>query len=184
MSEVILEAFRSGIEAGADEDQIKLSMIQAGATFKNVTKFYSEFLVSEGIVESKEEKEARITQIAEQFDLSTEEGFSGAIDALIEQSKNVDERSAAASIRWFCRKNEIAYFVKPKSEPVGNRTQGFAGRFYDALIENPTMSVEEAENIVNGVNPHPETSENTKRYMKHYQDIRALANAIAASYTK
>jgi hypothetical protein len=177
MSDAILDAFRAGVAAGESEDQIKLSMIQAGDTFKTVAKNYAQFLIDEGIVESKESKDEKIASILSGADLSTEEGFASAVAAIVAAVKGVDEKSAAGSIRWYARKNDIAYFTKPKAESTGRA--GFAKRFYEALIANPEMSKHDAEAIIQGIDGNPESSDNVKKHASHYQSIRKLANAIA-----
>ena len=177
MSDAILDAFRAGVSAGESEDQIKLSMIQAGDTFKTVAKNYAQFLIDEGIVESKESKDEKIASILSGADLSTEEGFASAVAAIVAAVKGVDEKSAAGSIRWYARKNGVAYFTKPKAESTGRA--GFAKRFYEALIANPEMSKHDAEAIIQGIDGNPETSDNVKKHASHYQSIRKLANAIA-----
>ena len=91
----ILDAFRAGVDAGLDEDAIKLSMIQAGDTLKTVAKHYAEFLVSEGLVESKESKEEKISNVLASADVSTEEGFAAAVEAIVDAVKGVDAKSAA-----------------------------------------------------------------------------------------
>lgn len=174
----ILDAFRAGVDAGLDEDAIKLSMIQAGDTFKTVAKHYAEFLVSEGLVESKESKEEKISSVLASADVSTEEGFAAAVEAIVDAVKGVDAKSAAGSIRYWCRKNEKAYFTKPKVESTGRG--GFAKRFYQSLINNPTMSAEEADAIIMGLDGNEETSVNVQKHASHYQSIRKLANAIAS----
>lgn len=172
----ILDAFRAGVDAGLDEDAIKLAMIQAGDTFKTVAKNYSDFLVSEGLVESKESKEEKISNILSGADVSTEEGFAAAVESIVDAVKGVDAKSAAGSIRYWCRKNEKAYFTKPKAESTGRG--GFAKKFYEALINNPAMTAEEADSIIMGLDGHEETSVNVQKHASHYQSIRKLANAI------
>lgn len=172
----ILDAFRAGVEAGLGEDQIKLSMIQAGDTFKTVAKNYSDMLVSEGLVESKESKDEKISAILSDADVSSEEGFADAVDAIIDAVKGVDAKSAAGSIRYWCRKNEKAYFTKPKAESTGRG--GFAKKFYESLINNPAMTAEEADAIIMGLDGNAETSVNVQKHASHYQSIRKLANAI------
>lgn len=174
----ILEAFRTGVEAGLDEDSIKLAMIKAGDTFKTVAKSYAELLVSEGLVESKESKDEKISSILSSANVSTEEGFAEAVSAIVDAVKGVDEKSAAGSVRYWCRKNEKAYYTKPKAESTGRG--GFAKRFYEALIANPAMTAEEADAIVMGLDGHEETSVNVQKHASHYQSIRKLANAIAS----
>ena len=49
--------FDEGVAAGKQEDAIKLDLIAAGATFKNVTRLFNEFMVEGGHRVSKEERD-------------------------------------------------------------------------------------------------------------------------------
>lgn len=173
----IKAAFDNGIADGLSEDQIKIAMIQAGSTFKGVSKDYAEFQVISGFIDCKEVKDDKIAAILKDRDVSTEESFNEAVRLICEAVKGVNEKSAAGSIRYYTRKAELPCYAKPKGEATGRK--GFANVFYDMLIANPMMSKDEVAAVVNGTDGHPETSENTKRYMTHYQNIRKLANAIA-----
>ena len=170
----IREAFNAGIAANLTEDQIKINMIQAGSTFKSVAKEYAEFLVDAGLVASKEDKEKVIASVMEAFDVSTEDGFNGAVESIVSQLKGVDEKSAAGSIRYACRKAEKPCYVKAKAESTGK--VGFKRQFYDMLIENPNMTKEEAEEILNADG----VSENVRKHASAYHAVRKLANAIAS----
>lgn len=169
----IREAFDAGIAANHSEDQIKIEMIQAGSTFKSVAKEYQEFLVEAGLVASKEDKEKTIEEALGEFDVSTEDGFNDAVTFVTTNLKGVDEKSAAGSIRYACRKAEKPCYVKPKAESTGR--VGFKRQFYDMLVENPTMTKEEADEILNGDG----VSENVRKHAAAYHAVRKLANAIA-----
>lgn len=175
----IKAAFDNGISAGLSEDQIKIAMIQAGSTFKGVSKDYAEFQVISGFIDCKEVKDDKIAAILKDRDVSTEESFNEAVRLICEAVKGVNEKSAAGSIRYYTRKAELPCYTKPKGEGTG-RT-GFTGYFFDALVANPAMTKDEAAAIVNGTDGHPETSDNTKRGLSYYQKIRRLANAIVGN---
>lgn len=172
---LIREAFDAA--QGKEEDQIKLAMIQAGATFKNVTRLYNQYMVDAGLSVSKEEKEQKLLEAIEGQDLATEAGFDAAVATLVE-SINTTEKSAAALIRAHAKKNEIEVFKKAKGGNGGGK-QGFAAKFYAFLVAQPTCSKEEAVAFIQGEGDHEETSENTKRHQSHYLAIHAMVNKIA-----
>jgi len=173
----IREAFDAAHEAGKEEDAIKLDMISAGATFKNVTRLFNQFMVDAGLAVSKEEKEQKLLEAVEGVDLSTEEGFDGAVATLAE-AINGTEKSAAALIRAYAKKNELEVFKKSKGGNGGGK-QGFAGKFYAFLVANPTCSKEQAIAFIQGTDGNEETSENVKRHQSHYLAIHAMVNQIA-----
>lgn len=176
----IREAFDAAHAAGKEEDAIKLDMITAGATFKNVTRLFNQFMVDAGLAVSKEEKDQIVAEVAgaEGVDLSTEEGFDGAVATLLERLTGATEKSAAALIRAYAKKHELEVFKKSKGGNGGGK-QGFAGKFYAFLVANPTCSKEEATAFINGEGDHEETSDNVKRHMSHYLAIHAMVNQIA-----
>lgn len=179
-NEVEVEAaIREAFDAnqGKEEDQIKLAMIQAGATFKNVTRLFNQFMVDAGLSVSKEEKEQKVLEAVDGIELSTEEGFDTAVQRLVE-SINATEKSAAALIRAYAKKNEVEVFKKAKGGNGGGK-QGFAAKFYAFLVAQPTCSKEEAIAFIQGEGDHEETSENTKRHQSHYLAIHAMVNKIA-----
>lgn len=180
MSTEIRDAFVSSHKSGADEDAIKLAMVKAGAPFKSVAKLYNELLVSEGIVESKETKDAKVTAACEGVNLSTEDGFNTAVDLIVETVKDTDERAAGCLVRWYARKNGLEFYTKPKVEPTNKRD--FVKRFYAALLANPLMTEERAQSIILGEDGNPETSDGIKKAQARYQRVRALVNAVANGY--
>lgn len=174
----ILEAFTSAVESDASEDEIKMAMIQAGCPFKKVAKLYNQFLVESGMADSKEERQQILDKTLANKDLTDEKVFNKAVASIVEKSKNVTEKAAAAMVRGWAKKNDVECYVKPKGEGTG-RT-GFAALFYDWLLDNPSCTQEEAKAFIHGTNGNPETSENVKRHESHYLAIARLVNKAAA----
>lgn len=172
---VIREAFDAN--QGKEEDAIKLAMISAGATFKNVTRLFNQFMVDAGLAVSKEEKDQAVLAAVDGVELSEEAGFDGAVAALA-SAINTTEKSAAALIRAYAKKNELECFKKAKGAGGGAK-QGFAGKFYEFLATNPTCSKDEAIAFIQGTDGHEETTENVKRHQSHYLAIHNLVNRIA-----
>jgi len=164
---------------GSSEDQIKMDMIGAGATFKNVTRLYNEFMIDSGLEVSKEDRDAAVVSAVEGLDLATQEGFDSAIANILSALESSTDRSAAALVRGYAKKNELAVFAKPKSQGKGRA--GFATSFYNFLIANPSVSVDEATAFIKGEGDHADTSDNTKKHLSHYLAIHKMANTIAAA---
>lgn len=162
-------AFEEAMGEGKSEDEVMLAMIEAGATFKNVKSRYNALMVDNGLLNSRAEKQEIVATTLEGLDLSTEEGFAGATVALVSALKGVTDKSAAASIRQFAKKNELEVYKKPKGEGAGR--SGITSKFHDFVIANvPVSDTDVAEWIVaNG-------TENTKRHEKTYLGQAHLAN--------
>ncbi|QVJ07738.1 hypothetical protein S1R3Y_000029 [Vibrio phage vB_ValP_VA-RY-3] len=169
----IREAFDAN--QGKEEDEIKLAMITAGATFKNVTRLFNQFMVDSGLAVSKEEKDQIVLEVAGANDISTEEGFDAAVAALVERITGTTEKSAAALIRAYGKKNEVEVFKKAKGGSGAPRT-GFNAKYFDFLAANPTCSKEEAEEFINN---SEFSSENVRRHKSKHLAVHALVNRIA-----
>jgi hypothetical protein len=177
-NEVIRNAFDEAIESAKEEDSVKMDMIGAGATFKNVTRLYNQYMIDAGLQVSKEEKEEIITNTLEGADLASEEGFAAAIDALVDSLTGATERSAASIVRSYGKKNKLEIYAKPKSGGGAGRSS-FANSYYDFLAGNPTMPRDEANAFVMGEGDYEETSANVQKHASHYLGIWSLVNRIA-----
>lgn len=172
----ILAAFDSAVAENQDEDEIKMSMIGAGATFKNVTRLYNKFMIDAGLAVSKADRDEIVQGVLEGRDLSTEEGFDEAVAAIIEAVNGSTDRSAAGLIRSYGRKNELEVFKKAKGTGAGRSS--FASKYYEFIIGNPGMDEDEAKAYVMGEGDHEDTSDNVKKHLSHYLGIWKLANTI------
>lgn len=161
-------AFAEAVAEDKTEDEIMLAMIEAGATFKNVRSRYNALMVDAGMLDSRAEKAQIVEQTLEGVDLSTEDGFNGAIEALTENLKGVNNKSAAASIRQYAKKNELEVYKKPKGE--GGRS-GITSQYHDWVLANLPVSDEQVNAWIeaNG-------TENTKRHARVYLGQAHLAN--------
>ncbi len=175
---LIRNAFDASHAAGKEEDEIKLDMIGAGATFKNVTRLFNQFSVDAGLTVSKEEKDQIIAGVLSGADLSTAEGFDSKVAELMAALTGSTDKSAAALIRAYAKKNGLEVFKKAKGG-TGEAKTGFAGKFYEWLVANPTSTVAEATAYIQGTDGHEETTENVKRHQSHYLAIHRLVNRVA-----
>ena len=174
--------FDEGVAAGKQEDAIKLDLIAAGATFKNVTRLFNEFMVEGGHRASKEERDQLVVASIQGIDLKSEDGFNSAVANLISTLTGATEKSASALIRALAKKEGIECFKKAK-ESSGEGKAGFAGMFYDYLVANPSCTKEQAVAFIQGTDGNEETSENVKRHQSHYLAIHSLVNRVYASVT-
>jgi hypothetical protein len=174
----IKAAFDSSIANGKEEDDIKMTMIGAGASFKNVTRLFNQFMIDAGLAISKEDRDAAVTSAVTGLAFETEDEFNAAVKAVLESVKGATERSASGLVRAYAKKNELPVFTKPKG--AGGGKSGFARKFYDALIANPKMTKEQATAFIQGKDGNEETSENVKRHESHYLGIHEMVLAIAS----
>ena len=175
----IRAAFDASHAAGKEEDEIKLDMIGAGATFKNVTRLYNTFSVDAGLSVSKEEKDQILLDVLNGADLSDEATFNTKVEELMARLTGATDKSAAALIRAYGKKNSIEVFKKAKGAGTGEAKTGFAAKFYEWLVANPTSTVEQATAFIQGTEGHEETTENVKRHQSHYLAIHRLINRVA-----
>ena len=174
----IRAAFDAAHAAGKEEDDIKLDMIGAGATFKNVTRLFNQFSVDAGLTVSKEEKDQIVLDVLNGADLADEATFNAKVEELMARLSGSTDKSAAALIRAYAKKNGIEAFKKAKGG-TGEAKSCFAAKFYDFLVANPACTVAEATAFIQGTDGHEETSENTKRHQSHYLAIHRMVNRIA-----
>ena len=169
----VKDAFEAGISEDSDEDDIKLAMIGAGATFKNVTRLYNQFMIDAGLSLSKEDKAAHVTAALEGKEFADEDGYDDAIASLIDPEKGINERSAGGLLRAYAKKHSVEVYKKPKAE--GSGKTGFASTFYNFLISDPKVDKETANKYI----MNPENSENVRRHESHYMNIWQLVHDIA-----
>ena len=130
----IREAFEVAIAASKDEDDTKMDMIGAGAKFKNVTRFFNQFMIESGYKKSKEEKEEILNKVLVDVDLADSDNFDSRVADLME-ALEANEKSASASLRQWCKKNDIEFFKKPKSDVIGR--PGITAEIYEWITANP-----------------------------------------------
>lgn len=164
----IKDAFDDNVDS--DEDTVKMAMLQAGCKFKAVSRLYNQYMVSAGLLATKEEKTEAVVSAVNEYDVDEAEGFDEATVYVAELVNGATENSAATMIRSYCKREEIEVYVKPK----GVRTTGFRFKFYEALRSEPKMS---ESNSLAFIKEHG--SENDKRAFTHYQAIRKLVNEVS-----
>lgn len=177
--DTINEAFNEAINADKDEDNVKLAMVHAGANFKNVTRLYNQFCIDAGLVISKAEKNQILADVLNDVDVSDESGFQSAVAALLSAMAGSTERSAAATVRAYAKKNEIDCFKKPTV--VSGRTRSlFVAKFHRWLIDTKEATLEDATAYINGKDGFEPTSDSVKHNASTHIAIYNLVTAIRA----
>lgn len=176
--DAIREAFDTAVSGDKSEDDVKMALIGAGATFKNVTRLYNQYMIDAGMAVSKEEKDEIVKKILEGKDVSDEKGFNKCVEAIVKKATGVNEKSAAALIRAWAKASELEYYTKPKG--AGGSRVGFRSRFYDALVANPKMTKEQCNAFLKEAEG---SSDNVMKHESNYQGMRGLANRIHAAAT-
>jgi hypothetical protein len=174
----IQDAFNAAISEEAAEDDIKMDMIQAGATFKNVTRMYNAFMIDAGLAISSADRKTAVDEALKGMDLSTEAGFDIATAAVVAAVKGATDRSASALVRSYGKKAELDVFTKPKGE--GGTRNPFVQVFHAALIENPAMDEQGLKDVIAGLQEDHQVNPN--RWFSQHNNIRKTANAIAAKF--
>lgn len=170
----IREAFDVGQDNESDEDTIKIEMISAGATFKNVTRLYNEFMIDAGLLASKEDKEKSVASAVSENNVSTEDGFNKAVESITADLESVNERGAAAMIRAYCKKNSTECFKKPKSEATRNTKDGVNQKLIDMMVDNPNITEKEISDFIDTYGTN-----GTKNFKGYWQRIRSGFNEVA-----
>ena len=179
ITEVVREAFLgviNGLEEGEeiDEEAVKLAMIGAGATFKSIGRLYNKFCIDSGLAISAEDRRTAVDGLLEDADITSEEGFDAAVDALVDGVKGTTERSAGGLIRGYGKKNEIEVFAKPKTE--GSPRNPFVVNFHQGLISNPEMDEQGLRDIILALPEDQQT--NPTRWFSQHNNIRKTVNAV------
>ena len=172
----ILNAFNAAIDADKSEDDIKMAMIGAGATFKNVTRLYNDYLVETGRAMTKDAKAALVEKSVKDKDLSDEKVFGKVVAAIVKGGTNVSESSAAALVRAWAKKAEVECYAKPKGS--GAVRNPFVQNFHAALIENPNMDEAGLKKVIADLEPQQQV--NPTRWFNQHNAIRKMVNQIAA----
>ena len=177
----ILEIFEAGMEKGVSEDDIKMKMISAKsvANFKNVTRFFNQFMIDTGRAISREDKAAHVvTACGDGSSLATEEGFGKAVANLAKAAKGVSETAAASLIRAWGKKNEVETFAKPAG--AGGTRNPFVTNFHAALIANPKMTEDGLKKVISDL-PDEKDRVNPTRWFNQHNAVRKVVNQVAAA---
>ncbi len=173
---VIKQAFIDGINSSKEHDAIKIAMIGAGASFKNVNRLFNAFMIEDGHIVSKEEKDTILSEVLDGLDLTDSDTFESAIVELA-QRLQVSELSSVASIRQWAKRNDLPFYKKAKAESTGERSN-ITSRIFNWIIENPTANEEALVEFLKEVG-----TENTLKHTSLYKGILGIANKIVESNT-
>jgi len=173
----IKTAWQDGMDADQNEDAIKLAMIQAGATFKNVTRLYTNFMIEAGLAMSKEEKEDLTKSILDNgtYDVTSAVGFTDAMEAIKAEGTGISDRNASAIIRAWAKDNNVTTWKKPESAGGDGQRGKFRMEFFRIMEHNPRMTREELSQLIK---THPLSSDNVVKHESVYQRIRQMCNTI------
>lgn len=170
----IRDAFDTAIDSGNDDsDDVKLAMITAGASFKNVTRYYNSFMENAGLTLSKEKKTEIAAEAVSENDVSTQEGFDTAVKSIVDASSGkVTERSAAGLVRAQAKAEKIEFYKKPKG--TGKPRSTFMDDMYEMMFQNPNITEAELETYIK------ENGNKTNiSIMQFHQRTRAMVNRMA-----
>ena len=173
MSEVtqaIKDAFEQAASKGMKPDEIKVEMLKAGAEFSGINKLYNDLMVESGRMSDPKEKAKVVEEACESNDVSTKEGFEAAVEQILNELEGITQRSAEASVRGYCRKNEVECYKKPKTSKAGPGRTGFRKKFIDWLKLHPDATDEEINELL--------VTYGTKNVARHYSSFMELVNLV------
>lgn len=174
----IFAAFELAIANDKDDDDIKLAMISAGATFKNVTRLYNQYMIETGRAVSKADRDLIINNALSGREFATEEEFTSACVALMEAMKCTD-KSANSTIRAYCKKNEKPVYAAEKIGD-GKTRNPFVKLFHEGLIANPNYTEQDLRDLIARLDPEDQT--NPTRWFSQHNNIRIMVNNIAKRF--
>lgn len=179
LEEQVRAAFDESVSAEDEEDDVKMAMIGAGATFKNVTRFYNKFMIDAGMAISKADRSQIVDDTLEGRDLESEEDFDSAVAALVEAVQGSTERSAAALVRSYAKKNDLTVYSKPKGEGASRVT--FRSTFYEWIVANPDATEADAKAYVMGEGAYGPTSANVQAHASAHLNVFAMTRRLVAT---
>jgi hypothetical protein len=133
-------------------------------------------MVEFGYSKSKEEKNEILDRLLKDVDLTVEANLDNAL-LKVAGELDVNERSAATSIRMWAKKNDVEVFKKPKSEP-GEGRSSFDTNMYQWILDHINATVEEFTAYLDEV-----STENTKRFRAKHLGIFDFVQKIKAQAT-
>ena len=175
----IRAAFDESVSDDQSEDDIKLEMITAGATFKNVTRLYNQFMIDAGLAISKADRAEIVESTLEGLDLASEEDFQSAVAAVMSAVAGTNEKSAGGLVRSYGKKNYVEVYVKPKGE--SSPRTGLISNLYDQIVSNPMQTDEELTAYVMKT-AEEKDSTNFSNHLSSHLGVLKLARRVAEKY--
>ena len=179
------EAFDESFEAGLFEDEIKMEMIKAGCSFKQIANVYNRLMVERGHIMDDKDKRDLVDASCKGKALGNEAVFAAVSSKLMSAIPNCTERSAGSLIRGYARRNGIKAWVAP--EPERNGRQGFGRDYREYILEyvkqtGGVPTEEQAMDYIMGRNGAPETSESTRKSKSVHLATRNFAEALLNNF--
>lgn len=171
-------AFDKAMDSELEEDPAKMAMITAGASFKNVTRLFNQYMIDSGRQMSKADKDVVLDKFLNDAHLEDEEGFTDAVLIVVTNVTGASDKSAASMIRAWAKKKEVEVYKRPKGE--GLVRNPFLTNFFNALIENPSMDADGLESILAALEPQQQV--NPRRWISSHNNVRKMVNTIAAKF--
>lgn len=175
-SDKVKDIVKAGIEAGKNEDQILVEIVNSGVKFSAATRYYKEALKESGMYISSKDRKEQATAILKEMEFAPE-SFQDVQDAVVKIREGVvdtDDKKALSAIRAYCKENEIAMPKKAKGGAGGNRSS-IRTRTMDFVLANPGVTLDElkahiVENEENGKEKHAENFWAIVEFARKYAD--------------
>ena len=167
--------FESGNDNDKDEDAIKFDLLNGGAKFSNVNKIFKKYSIEFGFDLSKKDRDAKLHEILEGYDLSAEESFNNLAEQVSTDLPGMTTQRAAVAIRAYAKRNELVVYKRPKGE--GSRSS-FHADFHTWLVDTtPFPTQVQAETYIN-----EHGTKNAVKRMRRLVSEWAMADRIVMKY--
>ena len=168
VDQMVLNAFLSGIEEGKGKEEIKLSMINAGASIGNIHRTFMHLMKEHRLYMSPEEKRDAVENILTPLDLTDKEIYEEAIEQLSGTIPNVDDAKAERMIIRWCKKNKHPYWT---DKPRRGDLRKFMSRFLAFISEEEMPDEDTVVAFIFGKNGYHPTTQVVKNHLSMFLDI-------------
>ena len=154
-----------------DPDSIKAAMVKEGVPFQSVTRVFNQLMIETGRHLSKKDRELFINKIIKRG-IKTEKGFNSRVDEFMRKITFTTERSAGASIRYFCKDNDIEVYQRPvrNSEP----RVSFTKQFCDFVLLYPDHDESQIMDFLMDENRATYVKRNANNFMEIWRMAQCL----------
>jgi len=168
----INEIIKAGIEAGLDDDDMLIQIVQSGVKFKAAGKLFKAAMEEGGHRISAAKRNEEIVAILEEAEFAPEEyqEVQDMIDKVVSKVSDTTTVQAIKAIKKYLKELEIPYPKAPR-KPKG----GLRSRFMLLVLANPVLTLAELEDWL---------VENTKEekvegFLKKFTPLLHFAQGLA-----
>ena len=167
-SEKVSQIVKAGFEDDQDEDDILVSIVQAGVKFQKAIKMLKQAKIDLGLTISPDERWKKSNEImeGEDFEAVEYEDVSKMAATISKGVPNTSEKQALAMIRKYCKANELDIPKKPKGGGVTFAVKAMAWIFNN--LE------EDAEEFESWLEDNDRSEKVIAKQLKNFAQLKTL----------